>query len=386
MNLRLSDVSQPRGAALIYQSARSLPADVPVTTYQRVLDVGGRKWLAQVHVSVPVTAMQAFAPLSVLISGLLASFTLSLYLLAMANRRRVIEAEVADRTHKWKEAQAMLRQREQELQRMARVSMMSELASGIGHELNQPLAAIHTYAEACLHQIDQNGRTLTQPRLREALHRIFEQAARCGRIIMHMRELTQVGEPCWSRTRVDELIGEVVELTRAEALATGVVISTDVADDLPLVLMGRVEIQQVLLNLVNNAVQAINTLKVREDRGHIDITARKVDHHWMRITVSDDGPGVEHDQLERMFHPFVSTKDQGMGVGLSLCETIVHHHEGSIRGEINDRGGLNVDIFLPLGEASASEPGSGEQTAAVLPNKEVPSDSSKTPTHPAVQR
>lgn len=379
MNLRLSDVSQPRGAALIYQSARSLPADVPVTTYQRVLDVGGRKWLAQVHVSVPVTAMQAFAPLSVLISGLLASFTLSLYLLAMANRRRVIEAEVADRTHKWKEAQAMLRQREQELQRMARVSMMSELASGIGHELNQPLAAIHTYAEACLHQIDQNGRTLTQPRLREALHRIFEQAARCGRIIMHMRELTQVGEPCWSRTRVDELIGEVVELTRAEALATGVVISTDVADDLPLVLMGRVEIQQVLLNLVNNAIQAINRLEVRGERGHIDITARAAGGRWLQITVADDGPGVEEDELQRMFHPFYTTKSSGMGMGLSLCETIISHHEGSIHAKINDRGGLSVETLLPLDESSQSESSGSAQSAGPPPqNNETGGHSTAT--------
>jgi PAS domain S-box-containing protein len=269
----------------------------------------------------------------------------------LAAMNETLEQRVAERTAEREAAQRLAQEREQEVRRMDRIGLMSELASGIGHELNQPLAAINTYAQGCLLRLaNLEASSERDAGLCEGLQHIVEEASRSGRIINRLRDLTRMGEPAWSVVRIEELLSDVVELVRAKAISADIELNMEVAQSLPPIVVGRVELQQVLLNLLNNAIQAIESRETPGPR-RVELLAQARDTKTLQITVRDTGPGASDEQIAQMFDPFFTTKDTGTGMGLNICETIIHHHEGKIWAERNTGGGLSVHIRLPLDNA-----------------------------------
>jgi PAS domain S-box-containing protein len=266
----------------------------------------------------------------------------------LAAMNETLEQRVAQRTAEREQAQQLAAEREQEVRRMDRIGLMSELASGIGHELNQPLAAVNTYAQGCLLRLaNHEASAQRDAALNEGLQHIVEQASRCGRIINRLRDLTRMGEPAWSVVRMEQLLPEVVELVRAKAMSADIELNMDVASNLPPIVVGRIELQQVLLNLLNNAIQAIESMESHEPR-RIGVLASCSDGQTLQITVRDTGPGATDEQIMRMFDPFFTTKDTGTGMGLNICETIIHHHDGRIWAERNPERGVSMHIRLPV--------------------------------------
>jgi two-component system sensor kinase FixL len=244
-----------------------------------------------------------------------------------------------------KEAEREVRDLQERLARVARFSTMGEMAAGLAHEINQPLAAISTYAQAGERMIG------TDPPpdlgdLREICSKIRQQSERAGEVIRRLRgflrkQNLERGEVC-----CNQLIGEVLMLAEVDARAHGIELRTALADDLPPVNVDAVEIQQVVLNLVRNAVDAMSEARLRN--GGILIETRALDDDTIEIAVTDHGPGVVGDIARSIFHPFVTSKQGGLGVGLSISRTIVQAHGGRLYFEPNPAGGTVFRFTLPL--------------------------------------
>lgn len=252
-----------------------------------------------------------------------------------------INLDVTDRT----EAEQLLAQREAQLAHFDRMGLMGELASGLAHELNQPLAAISSYAEGCLQRLNREAAGEAES-LRFGLERITHQADRAGRIIRHLREFARVGEPMYSRVAIPDLIHEALELIKGDLQAAQIPLVLSCDDRLPDVRAGHIEIQQVLLNLIRNATDAMHAIPVNQRQ--LTIRAQLAGLGHVQISVEDAGPGASEEALKHMFDPFFTTKDDGMGVGLNLCETLVQHHGGRLWAEHNNAGGLTMQLKLPI--------------------------------------
>jgi C4-dicarboxylate-specific signal transduction histidine kinase len=227
---------------------------------------------------------------------------------------------------------------------------MGEMAAGVAHELNQPLAAISTYAEGLC--ADQAVLDHLPDRLRQGLEQIHTQAQRAGRIIHSLRKFAQMGAP--ERTAVDAnaLVQEVWELTHADLQRHGVEAQLELAEELPRLFVAPIEIEQVLVNLLHNAAQAMSAAGCSQRR--ITLLTQQANDHQVRIVVRDTGPGLAADKLDRIFEPFYSTKDTGLGIGLNICQTLIEHHDGRIWAERNPDCGLGFHLLLPSEHAEPS--------------------------------
>lgn len=239
-----------------------------------------------------------------------------------------------------------LREREQELVRLGRLGLLGELAAGIAHELNQPLAAITSYAHGSIERASREGEDALPKAYRQAFEHIVEQSVRAGRVIHHMRELARAGESDKFFVSINDVVNDLLELVRSDLLTNQVELDLKLAGDLPKLLIGRVEIEQVLLNLVSNAIQAMS--KNQSAPRRLMIQTRQPDRDHVQITVHDTGPALSQEQVAQIFHPFYSTKKEGMGMGLNICETLVQHHQGELWAERNPDRGLSMHIRLPL--------------------------------------
>ena len=247
------------------------------------------------------------------------------------------------------EAQAL----QQEIAHALRVSMMGQLASGLVHEINQPLAAILRNAEAAEMYLQHPSPDLDE--IRAILADIRSDDERAGQVIDRMRGLLKRRALDTRRLDVGSLVGDVAALVRVDAAARQVKLNVDVPDDLPPVRGDRVHIQQVLLNLVLNGMDALNGARL-EDRG-VNVTAR-VDvasgAPIVEIGVDDAGPGIPAGTLVQIFDPFFTTKPNGMGMGLAISRTIVESHGGRLWAENKVGGGAVFRFTLPIAEDAAS--------------------------------
>lgn len=241
-----------------------------------------------------------------------------------------------------------------ELAHVSRLSVMGELATGLAHELNQPLAATANYIQGSLRLLAED--TIDLALIKDALTVACEQLFRAGDIIARLREFV-------SKSQVDrQAISLLPVLEEAGVLAMvgtkddGVRLSFDVPATVGLVLIDKVQVQQVLLNLMRNAVEAMAQSPNRE----LALAARISDDGMVTIAVADTGPGLSDEMADRLFQPFVTTKRDGMGVGLSICRTIVEAHGGRIWAENNGGPGLTFKFTLE----AAPEPG-GEHVPTV---------------------
>ena len=221
---------------------------------------------------------------------------------------------------------------------------MGELAASVAHELNQPLGAILANAEAADLFLNQNPPALDE--LRDILTDIRKDDERASEVIRRMRALLRKHELERLPLEINSVAADVLQVVSSDAALRNVVISADLAPGLPKILGDRVHLQQVLLNLILNGMDAMAG-ELRERR-RLSVRTRLSTGGLVEIAVVDSGHGIEPDKLPRVFEPFFSTKPNGMGMGLSISRTIIAAHYGRITAENNAAGGATFRITLPV--------------------------------------
>ena len=250
-------------------------------------------------------------------------------------------ADIADRKRA-EEERERLRELETELAHINRVSMMGELAASIAHEVNQPLSGVVSNGSACLRWLAANVPNLDEAR--EAARRIVRDGKRAGEVITRIRALTKRASTPRERLDLNETIRDVLVLVADRAKREDVSIRTDFADDVFPVLGDRVQLQQVVLNLVMNAIEAMST--VGERPRELLMRTRNIEDQ-VQVTVEDSGPGLDPNGMEKIFDPFYTTKASGMGMGLSICRSIVQSHGGRLWATAKDGPGTMFHFALP---------------------------------------
>jgi two-component system sensor histidine kinase DctS len=225
-------------------------------------------------------------------------------------------------------AEELSRQQQERLQATARLATIGEMASLLSHELNQPLAAIASYATGSVNLMAQPD-DATPAMLHEALQRIAEQAERAGRVIKSVHDFVRRREQLREALGVEQLIEAVLPLVRLQARKSGTQIDTDLPQPAPRVLCDRTMVEQVLLNLARNAIQAMEQNADPASRV-LRIRVRQTHERWVTFYVADTGPGIDRELGARLFTPFFTTRREGMGLGLSLCRTVVEQHGGAM--------------------------------------------------------
>jgi two-component system, LuxR family, sensor kinase FixL len=244
-------------------------------------------------------------------------------------------------------AEQRTRSLELRLAHVARFNLMGEMAAGIAHEINQPLSAIATYAQAAKRVME--GAEPDAAMVAEICGKIDEQARRAGQVIDNLRRFIKKQEIDTQLLDVNRVVGDVLTLIEADATSEGIPIVVQAADGLPPVRADAVQLQQVLLNLTRNSVDAMRD-GLGKERGIIIATARS--ERGVRIMVTDHGHGVSRQLGDNIFHPFVTTKRDGLGVGLAISRTIIQSYDGSLVFTDNPRGGSIFTIELPASEGS----------------------------------
>jgi len=235
-----------------------------------------------------------------------------------------------------------------ELARVARATTVGELTASIAHEVNQPLAGVVTNANACLRWLAGPSPDLGEAR--DALRRIVRDGNRASDVIGRIRALLKKGETARMRLDINQVIQEIIKLARGEMLQRKVTLQTELAPGLPLIEADRVQLQQVLLNLINNALDALSAVNDRPRL--LRIRTDKPDSRAVRVAVQDTGVGVDPQQAERLFEAFFTTKPNGLGMGLSISRSIVESHGGRLWATPNDGQGVTFQFTLPLEEGS----------------------------------
>jgi C4-dicarboxylate-specific signal transduction histidine kinase len=240
-------------------------------------------------------------------------------------------------------ASEALREAQAELAHVNRMTTMGQLAASIAHELNQPLAAAITNAYAALRWLGLQPANLEEAR--QSLASIVDDGKRARDVIDRTRALIKKAPPRKDGLDINEVILGVCALTRGELAKNSVSLQTQLADGLPLTQGDRVQLQQVILNLVMNAVEAMSGVNQRSRELRIGTSADA--SGAVRITVQDSGPGLNPVSFDRLFDPFYTTKADGMGMGLSICRSIVEAHEGRIWASPTAGPGSTFEFVLP---------------------------------------
>ena len=241
-----------------------------------------------------------------------------------------------------KQAEEAVRQTQAELAHVTRVMTMGELAASIAHEVNQPLAAVIANGNACLRWLAGEAPNLDEAR--EAARRIIRDGKRAGEVIARTRALSRKTETEKERLDLNEAIQEVVALVQGEVRRNRVALRLDLASDLPPVLGDRVQLQQVVLNLLMNGIEALSAVGDRPRALVISTQSGAVDQ--VRVTVQDSGSGLDPQSLDRIFEAFYTTKRGGMGMGLSISRSIVENHGGRLWAVANDGPGATFQFTL----------------------------------------
>lgn len=243
-----------------------------------------------------------------------------------------------------------IRELQRELLHATRLTAAGQLSAALAHELNQPLTAILNYA-GILEEVAAQDKSASGEIIRDVARRISEQTSRAGEIIRRLRGFVAKREPDRAVQDINTAVQESVALGFTGAAELSVRLRTDLAKDLPPVSIDKVQIQQVMINLVRNAVEA---LQDSPRRNLIVATARDGDD-FVSVSVADTGPGLAPEVAASLFQPFVTTKAQGLGIGLSICRTIVEAHGGRLWMEPNEGGGTVFRFRLPVAKEDSNE-------------------------------
>jgi PAS domain S-box-containing protein len=257
------------------------------------------------------------------------------------NRPKMVVAQIEDQTERIETEQEARRQREQ-MAHIDRLNIMGEMAAGIAHEINQPLTAVATYSQACQRMIAAG--TTSDSEVLDVLGKISGEALRAGNIVHRLRALA--GEHKSSRTECDvnDLIEEVSELASADARHQGITLELDLDDALPSIVADRIQIQQVALNLIRNALDATDSALCTDCR--VVVKTRRVGQE-VQISVIDHGIGLATEVEKQLFRTFFTTKETGMGMGLPISRSIVTSHGGRLWFTRNEDQGVTFSFTLP---------------------------------------
>ena len=252
-----------------------------------------------------------------------------------------------------KKAEELNRQQQEKLEASARLATMGEISSMLAHELNQPLAAISSYTAGALNVLERaDGGVPVEPSLlRRALEQARQQAQRAGQIIKSVHEFVKKSEPQREEVAIRSVVDGVRALIELQARQSYVSLQFDLPPQLPTVLADRLMLEQVLLNLTRNGIEAM--AGVPPARRILRIAAA-ADAAQVSVSVIDHGHGIAPDVAERLFSPFFSTKAEGMGMGLSICRTAIEFHGGTLTHAPNPAGGTIFTFSLPRRDAAAS--------------------------------
>jgi len=254
--------------------------------------------------------------------------------------RRFFTGFVRDLTER-QQTQQRLQDLQSELIFMSRFTALGEMASTLAHELNQPLTAATSFLNGARKFLD-SGKPSDIPTARDGIESAAEQMLRAGQIIKRLREFVARGETDRQPENLVKLIEEASALALVGAKETGTQVSFSFDPAIGFVLVDRIQIQQVILNLVRNAIEAMQEVERRE----LEVSTRWIDLETVEIAVRDTGPGIAPEVAENLFQPFMTTKPQGMGVGLSISRTIVEAHGGRLWAEPNPGGGTIFHLTL----------------------------------------
>jgi two-component system, LuxR family, sensor kinase FixL len=269
-------------------------------------------------------------------------------------KRKLAELEAARQRH--------------DLAHLSRVTALGELSSSLAHELTHPITAILSNAQAAQRFLARDDVNLDE--VREILNDIVAQDERAGEVIQGLRLLLKKGEPHKHCDDVDlnEVILDVVKLLRSDLINRNVTLGTELAQNLPAITGDRVQLQQVLLNLMLNGCEAMADCNSSDRRL---LVASQHENGAVRVSVTDGGGGIPEEKMEQVFERFFTTKKKGMGLGLSVCRTIIAEHHGKIWATNNDGSGATFHFSLPIAAADketviATSPCELDKTGAVM--------------------
>jgi two-component system sensor kinase FixL len=254
--------------------------------------------------------------------------------------RRYVLASVVDIRAR-KEADLEAARQRAEVAHLARVAMLGELSGAIAHELNQPLAAILSNAQAAQRFLARQPVQIDQ--LHAILGDIVRNDKRAGEVIKRLRSLFRKEDPRYQAIDLNDVVREVFALVRSDLLNRQVAVRTELTAVLPSIFGDRVQLQQVLLNLVINGCDAM----ARYDKRYLIVRTTAVSGAAVQMSVTDQGTGIPPGELEHVFDPFVTSKPQGMGLGLAVCRSIVSAHHGRLWALNNPQGGATFTMELP---------------------------------------
>jgi len=246
-------------------------------------------------------------------------------------------------------AEEALREMRLQLEHANRLATMGQLTASIMHEVNQPIGASVTNAQAALRWLDGPKPDLEEAR--QALGRIVRDGHRAGAVVGRIRDLVKKAPPRKDLVEINSAIREIIEVARNEALKNGVSVHTELAEDLPFIHGDRVELQQVLLNLIINAVEAMRDMS--EGPRDVLIMSAKTEADGVLVSVRDSGPGLAPAIRDSLFKAFQTTKPSGLGLGLSICRSIIESHGGRLWASANAPRGAVFQFTLPADPDSA---------------------------------
>ena len=248
-----------------------------------------------------------------------------------------------------KRAEEALQRVQSELAHVSRVMTLGELTASIAHEVNQPLAAIVTNSNACLRWL--GGATPNLAEARQAVERIIKDGYRASEVISRVRSLVKKAPPRNDLVDLNKVIVEVLALAQNEARRNRVFMKRELASDLPPVIGDRVQLQQVILNLIMNGLEAM--AKVNEGARELTVSSSRDESDNLIVAVRDSGVGLDQADLERVFDAFFTTKPDGMGMGLAICRTIIESHGGRLWATANSPSGAVFQFTLPAASKRA---------------------------------
>jgi PAS domain S-box-containing protein len=244
-----------------------------------------------------------------------------------------------------RQTEEALREAQSELAHVTRVATLGEMTASIAHEINQPLAAVVNNASACLRWLAGQVPNLEEARQSAAL--IIADGHRAAEIISRIRALVKKAPPRKDWLDINETILEVIALARSEVQRNRVRLQTQLSDALPLVLGDRIQLQQVILNLIINAIEAMS--EINEGPRELLVSSKKDDSQGVLVTVRDSGPGFNPDSLDHLFNAFYTTKPKGMGMGLAISRSIIETHGGRLWATANEGRGATFQFTLDVG-------------------------------------
>lgn len=256
---------------------------------------------------------------------------------------RIVKVQIAADITDRKRIDEVNLQQQKRLDQTSRLITMGEMASSLAHELNQPLSAIANYCAGCVKRMQAGNYQIDD--LLAAMQKASDQAERAGKIIRRMRDMVKKGEPHRQPVALSELIDDTRAFADIEAQRSSTLLLVDIPDTLPRVVVDRIMIEQVLLNLIKNGIEAMSSLP--PEARQLQVRARSRDARTVEVIVADRGHGLGEADIEKIFTPFYTTKPDGMGIGLPICRSIIEFHQGRLWVERRHEGGTAFHFTVP---------------------------------------